>query len=143
MRALCQSTAVCRTLTFYRDSASTLRPCLQNYSKMPESKLYYEVVVTKNFFRDCVKYVAMRLCHIALWHDGLKGSEKTGMPFRTTSIQDDPHVENNTIQLLASLLNDDHAGVGVCHKTVLHILHDILGYCKLALHWIPNEISEM
>ena len=45
------------------------------------------------------------------------------------------HVENNTIQLLVSLLNADRrwtarelaAEVGVCHKTVLHILHDILG----------------
>ena len=47
-----------------------------------------------------------------------------------------PHVENNTIQLLASQLNADSrwtaleltAEVGVCHKTVLHILYDILGY---------------
>ncbi|PSN36375.1 hypothetical protein C0J52_23866 [Blattella germanica] len=43
-----------------------------------------------------------------------------------------PHVENNTVQLLASLLDVDRrwtarelaAEVGVCHKTVLHILHD-------------------
>ena len=49
------------------------------------------------------------------------------------------HVENNTVQLLASLLDADRrwtarelpAEVGVCHKTVLHILHDILGYRKL------------
>ena len=32
--------------------------------------------------------------------------------------------------------------VGVCHKTVLHILHDILGYCKFAAHWITHDISE-
>ena len=35
------------------------------------------------------------------------------------------------------------AEVGVCHKTVLHILHDILGYRKLAARWIPREISEV
>ena len=48
------------------------------------------------------------------------------------------HVEDKTVQLLASLLDADHlwparelaAEVWVCHKTVLHILHDILGYCK-------------
>ena len=56
-------------------------------------------------------------------------------------------MENNTIQFLASLLNADHrwtarelaAEVEVCHKTVLHIL----GYRKLAAHWIPHEISEV
>ena len=50
-----------------------------------------------------------------------------------------PHVENSTIQLLASLLDADRrwtvceliAEVGVCHKSVLHILHDILSYRKL------------
>ena len=62
-----------------------------------------------------------------------------------------PHVENSTVQLLASLLDADHqwtvhelaVEVWVCHKTVLHILHNILGYCKLAVHWIPHEISEV
>ena len=51
-----------------------------------------------------------------------------------------PHVENNTVPLLASLLDADRrwtarvlaAEVGVWHKTVVHILHDILGYCKFA-----------
>ena len=62
-----------------------------------------------------------------------------------------PHVENNTVQLLASLLDADRrwtarelaAEVWVYHKTVLHILYDILGYRKLAIRWIPHEISEM
>ena len=35
------------------------------------------------------------------------------------------------------------AEVGVCHKTVLLILHDILGYRKLAARWIPHEISKV
>ena len=55
-------------------------------------------------------------------------------------------MENNTLQLLASLLEADGLRVrevGVCHKTVLHILHDILGYCKIATRWIPHEISEV
>ena len=51
-------------------------------------------------------------------------------PFKTEG----PHVENNTIQFLASLLDADPrwtarelgAEVDVCHGTVLHILHDIL-----------------
>ena len=33
--------------------------------------------------------------------------------------------------------------VGVCHKTVLHILHDILDYHKLTAHWITHEISKV
>ena len=49
-----------------------------------------KVVVHKNVFRDCVKYVAMQHCHIAKWHDGLKRSRKAGKLFRTTSVQDDP-----------------------------------------------------
>ena len=60
-------------------------------------------------------------------------------------------MENNTVQLLASLLDADRrwtalelaAEVGVCHKTVLHILHDSLGYHKLRARWIPHEISEV
>ena len=60
-----------------------------------------------------------------------------------------PHVENNAVQVLASLLDADRqwtaselaAEVGVCHKIMLHILHDILGYRKLAARWIPHEIS--
>ena len=33
------------------------------------------------------------------------------------------------------------AEVGVCHKTVLHILH-ILAYRKTAAHWVPHTLSE-
>ena len=35
-------------------------------------------------------HVAMKRCHIAQWRDGIKRSGKTGIPFRTTSVQDDP-----------------------------------------------------
>ena len=72
------------------------------------------------------------------------------------AVQDNLHsgwlqVKNNTVQLLASLLDADRrwtarvlaAEVGVCHKTVVHILHDILGYCKFAERWILHETSEM
>ena len=60
-------------------------------------------------------------------------------------------MENNTFQLLASLLVTERrwtarelvVEVGVCHKNVLHILQDILGYRKLAARWIPHEISEV
>ena len=72
------------------------------------------------------------------------------------SIQDSrrsgrPHVDNHTVELLASLLDVEcrwtarelAAEVGVCHKTVLHILHDILGYRKIAAHWVPHTLSEV
>ena len=60
-------------------------------------------------------------------------------------------MENIKVQPLASLLETDRrwaarelvAEVRVCHKTVHHILHDILGYRKLAARWIPHEISEV
>ena len=60
-------------------------------------------------------------------------------------------MENSTVQLIASLLVADRrwialelvAEVGVFHKTVLHILHDIQGYHILAARWIPHEISEV
>ena len=56
-------------------------------------------------------------------------------------------MENNAIQHLSSLLDADcqwiehelAVEVGVCHKTVLHILD----YHKLAMRWIPHEISEV
>ena len=62
-----------------------------------------------------------------------------------------PHVDNHTIELLASLLDVERrwtarelaAEVGVYHKTVLHILHDILGYRKIAAHWVPHTLSEV
>ena len=81
------------------------------------------------------------------------------MPYRTVedrdSVQDnlrtdDPRGEQHS-SLPSSLLDADRrwttgelvAEVGVCHKTVLHILHDILGYQKLAVRWIHHEISEV
>ena len=62
-----------------------------------------------------------------------------------------PREEKKTFHVLASLLDCDRrwtareiaAEVGVCHKTLLHIVHDILGYHKLAVLWIPHEISEV
>jgi hypothetical protein len=62
-----------------------------------------------------------------------------------------PHIDNHTIQLLASLLDVDRpwaaweiaAEVGICHKTVLHILHDILGYRKISARWVPHTMSEV
>ena len=79
----------------------------------------------------------MLRCHIAEWHDELEGYAKAGMPFRKTSVQEDPTWTTN-VQLLASLLDADRrwtselaAEVGVCHRTELHVVHDILGYRKL------------
>ena len=66
---------------------------------------WHEVVVHKNIFRDCVKHVEMQRCHIAQWHDGvkLKTFREVGMSFRKPPYRT-PHMENNTVQLLASLL---------------------------------------
>ena len=58
---------------------------------------------------------------------------------------------NNILQLLVSLLHADCRRVelelaaegGVCHKTMFHILHGVLGYRKLAACWVLHEISEM
>ena len=55
-------------------------------------------------------------------------------------------MENNTFKLLVSLLDADRQWtarelteeVGVYHKTVY-----ILGYRKLAAHWVPHEISKV
>ena len=60
-------------------------------------------------------------------------------------------MENNTIQLIASLLDADRrwtaceltGEVGVYHKTVLHILHGIQGYREVAACWIPRDIFEV
>ena len=60
-------------------------------------------------------------------------------------------MENNTVQFPASLLGADRrwterelaTEVGVYHKTVLHILPNILGYRKLAVRWITHKISEV
>ena len=59
-------------------------------------------------------------------------------------------MENTSVHLLASLLDAyrrwtcvSSAEVGVCDKTVLHILHDILGNRKLAARWITHEMSEV
>ena len=76
----------------------------------------------------------------AFWEgrDTVKDNLRTGRP----------HLENNTVQVLAFLFDADRrwtarelaAEVGVCHKTVLHILQDILGHSKLLS---PLEISEV
>ena len=68
----------------------------------------------------------------AFWkgRDAVQDNHRTGRP----------HVENNTLQLLSSLLDADRqrtarelaAEVGVCYKIVLHILHNFLGYHELA-----------
>ena len=84
---------------------------------------------------------ALHYGRVALWvnmfregRDAVQDNLRTGRS----------HVEYNTGQLLASLLDADRrwttrelaAEVRVCHKTVLHILSNR----KLALCWIPREI---
>ena len=89
--------------------------------------------------------MAMQRCHIAQWHVGLKSSVKARMPFRLIQYRTNPCGEQNTVQLLASILDTDRretarelaAEVGVGHKTVLQILHDILDYRTCSALDIP------
>ena len=58
--------------------------------------------------------------------DAVQGNLRTGRS----------HVENNTVQLLSSMLDADRRWTArelaaEVHKIVLHILHDILGYRNL------------
>ena len=72
--------------------------------------------------------------------DAVQDNLRTGLPY----------VENNIVQLLASLLDADRRLTaikltvedGVCRTTVFHILH-ILGYRKLTARWIPHQIFEV
>ena len=84
------------------------------------------------------------------WHDDKafrEGMDADQNILRTVR----PHVENNAVGLFAALLDSGRRWsacelakeVARCHKTVLHILHDILSYLKLAAHWIPHEISKV
>ena len=107
---------------------------------------WHEVVVHKNIFKDCVKHVAMQRCHIVQWHGELKRSGKAGMQFRTTSVQDDPMWKTTQINSLLPCwtrwaARKLAAEIGVCNKTVLHILYDILGYRKHAARWIPHDLK--
>ena len=90
-------------------------------------------------------------CSVAISHSdmmGLTRSGRSGLQFRTISVQDDPTwriKELNSLlpcwMLIADGLRELAAEVGVSKKTELHILHDILGYRKLATRWIPHESS--
>ncbi|KAJ8868610.1 hypothetical protein PR048_030148 [Dryococelus australis] len=44
---------------------------------------------------------------------------------------------------ITSGMHDLATGVGVCHKAVLHILHDILEFRKTAAHLIPHQITDV
>ena len=89
-------------------------------------------------------------CSTAISHSGMMDSEcsgKAGMPFRTTSVQDDPTwrtTQFNSLLPCWMLINqwtalELAAEVWVCHKTVLHILC----YHQLAVRWICHEISKV
>ena len=99
-----------------------------------DQKLKWQnVVVYKNVSRHCVKHVAMQRYHIAQWHNGLKRSGKAGMPFRTTSVQDDPTCRTTQFNSLLprQMLVADGLCVSrstVCHKTVsLHFIQPLQG----------------
>ena len=103
-----------------------------------------------NFQTPCIKHnhrgMKKQATGRGLKTPGLKHFGKAGMLLRTSLHTERPYMENNTVQLLAFLLDADRqwtvhelaVEVWVCHKTVLHILHDILGYCKLSAWWIPK-----
>jgi hypothetical protein len=60
-------------------------------------------------------------------------------------------VGEHTVQLLDSLLEADRrwtsrelaVEVGLCHKRVLHILHDILRFRQIAARWVPYDLTEV
>ena len=98
-----------------------------------------------------MKHVTLQRSNKVQWYGGLKCSGKAGMPFRTLFVQEDPTWRTTQFNYLLPywMLIDDvnarelAAEVGVCQKIVLHILHDIPVYSKLAARWIPHEISEV
>ena len=60
---------------------------------------------TQECLRNCVKHVAMQRCQMARWRKAFRGDRD--------AVQDNlrterPQVENNTVELLASLLDTDH-----------------------------------
>ena len=80
-------------------------------------------------------------CSIAIFHSGtmVKAFQEG-----RDAVQDNPsiglpHIENSTVQLLPFLLDAEcrwivcelAVEIGVCHKTVLHILHDIDGVSNI------------
>jgi len=116
-----------------------------------------------------IKIEVARGCSAQTCFQGLREARgDAALPYRTVAqwvklfhegrdfIQDScrsgrAHVGNHTTELLASLLDAERrwtarelaAEVGVCHKTALHILHDILSYRKFAAHWVPHTLSEV
>ncbi|PNF14671.1 hypothetical protein B7P43_G11402 [Cryptotermes secundus] len=132
-------------------------------------KILISIDETRNMEARCMANVIIGTLEIAGPVKGLQEAcDDAALSYRTVAkwvklfckgrdaIQDSrrsgrPHVDNHTIQLLASLLDVDHqwaawelaAEVGLCHKTVLHILHDILGYRKIPAHWVPHAMSEV
>ena len=71
------------------------------------------------------------------------------MAFKDSFSTGRPYVQNSIFQLISFLLDADRrpselgVEVGVRHKTVLHILHDILIYRKPATLWKTHEISDV
>ena len=112
---LCQSIAVCRMFTFIGILRSSFR------------------LFTKLEGRSWITIEASRVKAFREGRDAVQDNLRTGRP----------QVENNTVEFLASLLEADRqwtaTEIGVSHKTVLHILHDILGYPKFAARWISQQ----
>ena len=118
---------------------------------------------TKLKQRSWIKIEVARCRSIQGCFQGLREAcRDAALPYRTVAwwviafregmdaVQDDP-TWRTISSTVASLLDADRrwnarelaAEDGICHKTVLHILHEILGYSTLAARWIPHEISEV
>ena len=79
--SLCQSTAVCRMLTFIGIVRAPPRPCLQNQNNVPGTKLkWHYVVVHNNVFRDSVKHLMVQNPNI------LHGNAKTHIAAAVTDL---------------------------------------------------------
>ena len=107
---------------------------------------WHDVVVHKNVFRDHEACDNAELTDrtVARWVKAFRKGRDAVLDNLHT---EQPHMENNTVQLLASLLDADCQWtvreLAAGHKTVLHILHDILNYSKLVSCWIAHEISKV
>ena len=148
---LWQSIAVCRTLTFIGIVESTKT----TFTKLEQCSWIKIEVIRSRSTQECFQALreaygntALPYCIVAQY---VKMFREGREAVRDNIHTGRRHEKTNTVQLLVSLSDADRrwterelaAEVGVCHKIVFQILHDILGYRKLAVRSIPHEISEV
>ena len=107
---LCQSTAMCRAYNadFHRDSASALRPCLQNQGNV--RGLEFEVAQGRST-QECFQKLREACGDAALSYRTVVRRVNAFLE-RKVAVQNNlrtgrPHMENNIAQFLASVLGAD------------------------------------